>query len=270
MSRATDRYREWDAAYVLGALSPEERREFEAHLAACDECVAAVSELAGMPGLLASVDIGSVGVDSVGLDSVGLNTDLRTGAGTVRSVPNLLPRLLAAARRERRRTRTLMAGALVAVAAAAAVLALLLPVALGDAPRPGAPADDGSSAPRAQGEAGPDLAVDEWVEMSPVVPSPLSAEFIVAAESWGSRIESRCRYAAADMRRPVYSVGEQGYALSVTDTSGETMVVATWSAAPGSSVEAVGTTGLRLHEIVRVDIRSLATGQVLLVSTIGG
>jgi hypothetical protein len=112
--------------------------------------------------------------------------------------------------------------------------------------------------------------VDEWVEMSPVVPSPLSAEFILAAESWGSRIESRCRYAASDMRRPVYNVGEQGYALYVTDTSGEPTAVATWSAAPGSSVEAVGTTGLRLHEIVRVDIRSLATGQVLLVSTIGG
>lgn len=264
MSRGSDRYREWDAAYVLGALSSEDRREFEAHMAECDECTRAVSELAGMPGLLGSVDL-----DSIDLNASGLDPGVRPRPDPVRPpAPNLLPRLLAAARRERRRTRTAMAGALAGVAAAAAALALVLPVALGGGVPPASVG--GPSAPGAQSGAPSNLAVDEWVEMSPVVPSPLSAEFILAAESWGSRIESRCRYAASDMRRPVYNVGEQGYALYVTDTSGEPTAVATWSAAPGSSVEAVGTTGLRLHEIVRVDIRSLATGQVLLVSTIGG
>ena len=29
---AADRYSEWDAAYVLGALSPDERAEYEQHL----------------------------------------------------------------------------------------------------------------------------------------------------------------------------------------------------------------------------------------------
>jgi anti-sigma-K factor RskA len=52
---AADRYTEWDAAYVLGALPPEERAEFEQHLAGCERCRAAVGELAGMPGLLARV-----------------------------------------------------------------------------------------------------------------------------------------------------------------------------------------------------------------------
>ena len=44
---ATDhtRYAEWDAAYVLGALSPAERREFEEHLDECEKCRAAVTEL---------------------------------------------------------------------------------------------------------------------------------------------------------------------------------------------------------------------------------
>ena len=48
-----DRYLEWDGAYVLGALSSSERREYEQHLAGCAACQRAVSEFAGMPGLLA-------------------------------------------------------------------------------------------------------------------------------------------------------------------------------------------------------------------------
>ena len=44
---STDKYREWDGAYVLGALSPEERLEFEDHLPDCPDCTAAVAESAG-------------------------------------------------------------------------------------------------------------------------------------------------------------------------------------------------------------------------------
>ena len=55
MTAPIDRYGNWDAAYVLGALSPADRREFEEHLAGCPGCQAAVSELAGLPGLLAQV-----------------------------------------------------------------------------------------------------------------------------------------------------------------------------------------------------------------------
>ena len=55
MSALSDRFATWDAAYVLGALSPVERREYEEHLAGCPACQAAVSELAGLPGLLAQV-----------------------------------------------------------------------------------------------------------------------------------------------------------------------------------------------------------------------
>jgi hypothetical protein len=42
--------------YVLGALSPAEREEYEQHLADCAECRAEVAELAGLPALLARVD----------------------------------------------------------------------------------------------------------------------------------------------------------------------------------------------------------------------
>ena len=55
-----DTYLTWDAAYVLGALSGEDRREYESHLAECARCRSAVGELGGMPGLLSLLDLGAV------------------------------------------------------------------------------------------------------------------------------------------------------------------------------------------------------------------
>ena len=43
---------EWDAAYVLGALSLEDRLTYESYLAANPARGAELTELAGMPGIL--------------------------------------------------------------------------------------------------------------------------------------------------------------------------------------------------------------------------
>ena len=43
---------EWDAAYVLGALSLEDRRTYENYLAANPARAAELTDLAGMPGIL--------------------------------------------------------------------------------------------------------------------------------------------------------------------------------------------------------------------------
>lgn len=48
-------YATWDAAYVLGSLSPDDHREFEAHLDRCASCRQAVAELAHLPALLSLV-----------------------------------------------------------------------------------------------------------------------------------------------------------------------------------------------------------------------
>lgn len=45
-------YADWDAAYVLGALSSTERRAYEAHVDDCARCAAAVAEVGMLPGLL--------------------------------------------------------------------------------------------------------------------------------------------------------------------------------------------------------------------------
>ena len=98
--RDGDRYGEWDAAYVLGALSPAERAEFESHLAGCPRCQAAVSEIAGLPGLLSQV----------GPEDAARLTDPQPDEP---APVTLLPTVLATARRQRRlgRTRLLVVAA---------------------------------------------------------------------------------------------------------------------------------------------------------------
>jgi Putative zinc-finger len=46
----------WDAAYVFGAVSAADRREFEAHMANCSACRDAVADLSGMQARLSQLD----------------------------------------------------------------------------------------------------------------------------------------------------------------------------------------------------------------------
>jgi hypothetical protein len=94
-----DPHRYDDAAYVLGALSSDERLEFEAHLLTCLDCAARVSEIETLPALLADIDPAEVLGDDEPLPDT------------------LLPALLRAADRRRRRQRITM-GALAGLAAA--------------------------------------------------------------------------------------------------------------------------------------------------------
>ena len=56
MTSGHELFREWSAAYVLGALEPHERVEFERHLHECDLCRDEVQLVAAIPGLLAQID----------------------------------------------------------------------------------------------------------------------------------------------------------------------------------------------------------------------
>ncbi|GAB3035414.1 zf-HC2 domain-containing protein [Parafrigoribacterium mesophilum] len=221
MTGATDSYLQWDAAYVLGALSVKERLEFERHLATCAECSAAVADLAGLPGLLAKVSENDI--DAVPPPA-----------------PDLLPQLARATRRRRVRSRLLAVGTAVAAAAAAAVLAIVIPLA-GPAAAP---------------------PVAEQATLSQVVPSPLSANIRLIALDWGTTIEMTCRYTAAS---PAASQAPaRDYAMYVTDRGGNSAQVATWAAAPGSTVTLSGATSLKTDAIGSVDVRSVSSGRVLL------
>jgi len=235
-----DPYRDWDAAYVLGALSPEDRREYERHLADCPRCTAALAELAGIPGLLATVPAEEAIHE------------------TPRPVPvpdTLWPRMLRSARRRRVRTRAAVAGGALVVAAAVAVVAFALPQVVAPAPAPTSTVVAG----------GRTVALDQ------VTPSALRASIRLISEGWGTRIDMDCSYGLGDGSASGYGGDEptaHDYAMYVTDAAGRSIEVATWSARPGSAAEPSGTTSLAVDQIRTVDVRSTSDGTVLLSTSL--
>ena len=178
---STDAYAEYDAAYVLGALSPEDRRDYESHLATCDDCARAVRELAGMPGLLARVP----------------REEVEEPAPEV--PPTLLPRLAREVRRDRVRRRWAVGG----VGAAAA--ALLAVAVAGGVAQVGTP----STTPAPVGTA-----------MSQVAVTPLHASARLVGVAWGTRIELTCTYdtryyGSSDVAYALVVVDRSGHAEQV-------------------------------------------------------
>jgi carotenoid cleavage dioxygenase-like enzyme len=79
-------YAMWDAAYVLGALSDADRREFETHLVGCTSCSRAVTELTAVSPLLSLLDYDQV-----------VAPDLADRSDAVPPCPDLMTSLLAKA-----------------------------------------------------------------------------------------------------------------------------------------------------------------------------
>ena len=150
----SDQFQQWDGAYVLGALSPEERELFEQHLLTCDDCMDRVRELAALPSLLGQLsddDIRELELDDPVPDT-------------------LLPRLMRAAQARRRRGRVVIGSLVAAVAACAVTLAVVLwPT---------------SSSPQA-----PLLAMHALH-----VGTPVQASVRLVSRSWGTEIEMHCKY----------------------------------------------------------------------------
>lgn len=119
MTDQHDRYRDWGAAYVLGALEPAERAAFERHLDACTRCQADVRSFAPLPGLLSTVSAEDVeALASRDADEAATARVTRVASDRARAEG-------AALRRSLRRWR--MAAAGTAAAAAIALAAVVLP-----------------------------------------------------------------------------------------------------------------------------------------------
>jgi len=227
-----DTFALYDAAYVLGALSPAERREFETHLLGCAACARSTDELTGLPDLMSLVSL----------------EDLTTKAEA--PPQTLLPSLARAVRRERVRRRVAVGTTALAAACLVAVGAVSL---TRDDPPAGPPVGPSASSP--SGTA--DLA------LSAVVSSPVTASARLVDVAWGTRIDLTCTYNPKE-RGP--SDGRP-YALVVIDRSGAVQQVATWKALPGRELTVTGASSLARRDVAAVEVRTLSGRTMLRLST---
>jgi hypothetical protein len=234
----TDQFTMYDAAYVLGALSPSDRREFENHLKVCSSCARAVGELAGLPGLMSKVSVEQLTAEP-------------------EPVPEtLLPSLARAVRRQRRRRRF----AVGAAAAAAACLVAVGGVALSQPDSPARPPVASSPSPTPGSSSG-----SANLALKSVVPSsPVTASARVVSLAWGTRIDLTCTYDAAKRRPPP---GGVPYALVVIDRQGAEQQVATWKALPDRRLTVMGMSSRAREDIAAIEVRTLKGLTILRLTT---
>ena len=223
-------YATWDAAYVLGSLSPADRREYETHLGVCPLCNQAVSELSGMPALLSKLDGGMVAAMSVD-GSTAEPADM---------VPNLLPSLLSQVHRRRSRVRmaTWTTGA-----AAAVLLAIGLFISVSW--------QHPTSSP-------PPQASVSALEMAQVGTNALASTVSIKSQQWGTYIDLSCVCLA-----PVTAHHDR-LAMVVVSRDGAHTQLATWVADPGHTANPAGSISTPVEQIAAVQIVSADSGQVLL------
>jgi anti-sigma factor RsiW len=222
-------YATWDAAYVLGSLSPADRREYEAHLSVCPFCTQAVAELSGMPALLSKVDSETV-------------AEISEQSAEPPMAPNMLPSLLFAVRRRRRRTRLMTWSS----SAAAAVL-LIVGVFVGIANLSG---HSPTSAP-------PQASVSA-LPMAQVGTKALASTVSLSSQQWGTFIDLRCVCLA-----PVYAHHDK-LAMVVVNRDGSHTQLATWVADPGHTATPAGSISTPVDQIAAVQVVSADNGKVLL------
>jgi hypothetical protein len=224
-----------DAAYVLGALAPGERLEFERHLADCDDCTRAVRELAGLPGLLGRVD-----------------ATVLEQPPTDQQVPEtLLPALSREVRRGRRRHTYAAAGL---AAAVAAVVALSVPV-LGTQINHG----DGTSPSASTSDPAPRGIVTR--PMAPVGDVPVEATLGLQQVRWGTRLLLTCTYEPQSLRYDLPAAVD--YALVVRTRGGRTEQVGSWRSVGGATMHLAAATSADRADIASVEVRT-PDGRVVL------
>jgi len=222
------RYAMWDAAYVLGALSAVDRREFEAHMANCPACRGAVADLSGVPALLSQLDREEV----VAIDESG------SSSATPEMSPELLPSLLTTVRWRRRRTRV---ATWVASAAAAMVLGIGVFVGV-----------------QGHSSTAPQQLTASAQPMSQVGTTLLTSTVSLSSQHWGTFINLKCVCLA-----PLYAHHDT-LAMVVVGRDGSQTRLATWVAVPGHTATPAGSISTPVEQIAAVQVVSADTGQVLL------
>ncbi|MFI2366319.1 anti-sigma factor family protein [Promicromonospora sp. NPDC019610] len=237
-----DRYAEWDAAYVLGALSPSDRRVYERHLAECAACRAAVAELAGLPGLLGTIS--PAHAEALVAEAPGTPADV---------VP--LTSLARVARRSRFRRRALGAVAASALVVAGAVGGAVLTGGLFGAPDGGVPDAGGATPPSATATT---ATTARTIELRPVAGADMRAEVVATPTTWGTKFRWSCHYPPDPGQQPPESAyvprEPVRYELVLVGRDGARTVAATWSWSGGQTTGLDASTAVSLTDMDRIEI----------------
>lgn len=227
MNADHERFADWDAAYLLGALSATDRASFEGHLAGCAHCRSAIGEIAPTLGLLSRV-------------APERAVSMLQGPTPEAPAPEHREQVISfAAAQDLRRRRTWIVG--LAAAAAIIVAAVALPV---------------TTALRT-----PD---SRTFALEQVIDAPLTATVSIADVAWGTRIDMTCAYGRSD-RAPADG---WVYALVVIADDGTESVLSTWRARPETTARLSAGTDLASADIAAVEIRGVASGDVLMRTTV--
>jgi len=221
------RFADWDAAYMVRALSVEDRRLYESHVDGCPVCRAAIADLAPTLGLLARV----APERAEALFDPSDEPEPDSGARD---------RLVARAARDSRRRRMIRwGGGLAAAATVAVVVAFAVSMAVEPASGP-----------------------EEVVALQAVTDVALTAKVELTDVAWGTRIAMECHYPP---RRDSYGADEEWpYVLVVTSTDGTTSELSSWRAGPGTTAHLDAGTALDRDDIASIEVRAVSDGRVLL------
>ncbi|GAB3913724.1 hypothetical protein GCM10027613_05810 [Microlunatus endophyticus] len=191
----SDPYGDWDAAYVLGALTVQQRHEYEDHLAGCPDCRSAVGELAAMPGLLAQLPA----AEAIALSDHGSGPGAEPVPDSIRDLTP--PRRLGA------RMRLLLVAAVVAALIVGGIGGFLVHGAL-------APAHPGRGS-------------SVLVAFGPQRQTGIIATANLTAAGDETKVDFNCMYATHSYGRPA------DYVLQTIDDHGQAKLIWKWRAGPG-------------------------------------
>ncbi len=241
MIEPIDPFKDWDAAYILGALSQEECLEYEKHVTACPSCSTALGEISHLPQILARIDA------EVAL-SLSDGSSL-SGAETRWDDAEFIKRLALRAEAVRKKDRVRVKIGLVA----AVIISLTVGVTTGivlhspNSPEGSATSSTGNS-----------------LRVTNLHPEVMTALFRATSKTWGTQIDWSCTYAVG------VSTGYSttSYDLLITDTAGKRSLISTWSAAGSKATGLVATTELQISQIKSVEIVLSGSQDPLVVGTI--
>jgi hypothetical protein len=222
----------WDAAYILGALSPEERVEYERFLSAEPAQIVTLTELTEISNILNVLSP----EEAFALIDEGVGTPVID-----HDAPSSMPSLGVVADKRRRRSQPARLLTLFASAAAFLVIGGII----------GYTVVPHESAPGASLQA-----------MAPGQRAGITAALALSAEEWGTRLDWGCQYTKD------WATGVASYDLIVTTKDGRESAVASWSPAGGQTSGLAASTAIPASQIRTVEIRVTGTATPLAVTTV--